>query len=68
MAKNKDEKPQSERFIEKAKELGADKSAEAFERAFTKVVPPSDESGKRFKSEMKGVSSARTPPSKRSSD
>lgn len=32
------EKPQSERFIEKAKELGADESGEAFERALKKVI------------------------------
>lgn len=42
MAKKKDEKPQSERFIEKAKELGADESAEEFERAFKKIVPPKE--------------------------
>lgn len=34
------EKPQHERFKEAAKELGADKNAEAFERAFGKIVPP----------------------------
>jgi lipoate-protein ligase A len=38
--RKKDEKSQPERFVEKAKELGADESAEAFERAFKKVVPP----------------------------
>jgi hypothetical protein len=36
----KDEKSQSKRFVEKAKELGADESGEAFEHAFKKVVPP----------------------------
>lgn len=36
--KTKDQKAQSERFVEKAKELGADESAEAFERAFKKIV------------------------------
>ncbi len=41
MAKPKrkpDDKAQKERFIEKARELGADESGEAFERAFNKVV------------------------------
>lgn len=31
---------QHERFKEAAKELGADKNAEAFERAFGNIVPP----------------------------
>jgi hypothetical protein len=35
-----DDKEQSERFIQTAKELEADKNAEAFERAFGIVVPP----------------------------
>lgn len=35
-----DEKPQHERFKEAAREHGADKNAEAFERAFGKIVPP----------------------------
>jgi hypothetical protein len=35
-----DDKEQSERFIEKAKELEADKNAENFERAFKIIVPP----------------------------
>lgn len=34
------EKPQHERFKEAAKEIGADKNPEAFERAFGKIVPP----------------------------
>jgi hypothetical protein len=34
------EKQQIERFKEAAKELGADESPEAFERAFRKVVKP----------------------------
>jgi hypothetical protein len=38
--RKKDEKSQSERFVEKAKELGADESGEEFERAFKKIVPP----------------------------
>ncbi len=38
----KKEKPQSEKFIEKAKEIGADdkESAEIFERLFKQIVPP----------------------------
>lgn len=39
-AKNDKEKAQIERFKKKAKELGADESSEAFERAFKKVVKP----------------------------
>lgn len=35
-----DEKPQSERFIETAREIGADETHEGFERAFNKVVDP----------------------------
>lgn len=34
------EKPQHERFKEAAREIGADKNPEAFERAFGKIVPP----------------------------
>lgn len=34
------EKPQHERFKEAAKEIGADTSGKAFERAFEKIVPP----------------------------
>lgn len=37
---------QSERFIAKAKELGASEDAEEFERAFKKVVPPKRGSSK----------------------
>lgn len=33
-----DEKPQSERFIETAREIGADETKEGFERAFAVVV------------------------------
>jgi len=33
-------KPQTDRFVEAAKELGCDESGEAFERAFGKIVPP----------------------------
>lgn len=43
MAKPKrkqDDKEQSKRFVEKAHEVEADESGEAFERAFKKVVPP----------------------------
>lgn len=39
-APDPNEKPQHERFKEAARELGADKNSEAFERAFGKVVPP----------------------------
>jgi len=35
----KEEKPQRERFIETAEEVGTDESKEAFERAFKKIVP-----------------------------
>lgn len=35
-----DERPQSERFIEIARELEADETGQAFERAFGKIVPP----------------------------
>jgi len=34
----KDEKPQSERFIETAREIGADETPEAFERVFDKLA------------------------------
>ena len=34
------DKEQSKRFIEKARELEADESDEAFERAFKKIIPP----------------------------
>ena len=33
-----DEKPQSEHFIEAAREIGADETQEAFERAFERAV------------------------------
>ncbi len=36
---DKDEKPQSQRFIEAAKEAEADEDGEEFERAFRKIVP-----------------------------
>lgn len=39
--KPKDEKPQRERFIETAREVGVDESGEAFERAIKKIVPQS---------------------------
>lgn len=35
-----DDKAQKQRFIEKARELEADESEEAFEQSFGKVVPP----------------------------
>lgn len=34
----KDERPQSERFIEAAKKSGADESGKAFEKAFKKIA------------------------------
>jgi hypothetical protein len=34
------EKEQSKRFKETAREVGADESGNAFERAFKKLVPP----------------------------
>ena len=37
---NADDKAQSERFIDTAREHGADDGREKFERAFKKVVPP----------------------------
>jgi hypothetical protein len=39
-----DEKPQSERFIETAREIGADETKEGFEKAFEKVIPLADPS------------------------
>jgi hypothetical protein len=35
-----DDAEQSARFVEKAKELGVDESADAFERALGKITPP----------------------------
>lgn len=35
-----DEKPQRERFIETAQEIGAEESKEAFEKAFDRIVTP----------------------------
>ena len=35
-----DDKEQSERFIETARESGADEGREKFERAFKRAVPP----------------------------
>lgn len=42
MADTKDQKTQSEKFVEKAKELGVDESGKAFERAIEKIIrhPP----------------------------
>jgi len=37
-----DEKPQSERFIETAREIGADERPEAFENAFRRIVTPAN--------------------------
>jgi hypothetical protein len=46
-AKKDKEKPQIERFKETAKELGADESSEAFERAFKKIVKPKSRKARR---------------------
>jgi hypothetical protein len=35
-----DEKPQIERFIETAREIGADETQEGFEKAFDKIISP----------------------------
>ena len=35
----KDEKPQKQRFIETAKEVGADQTGEVFEEAVKKILP-----------------------------
>lgn len=35
-----DEKPQSERFVEAAREIGAGETQEGFERAFKRVTAP----------------------------
>ena len=37
-----EEKPQSERFIETAREIGADETPEAFERAFGRIAKVSN--------------------------
>ncbi len=41
-----DEKKQSERFIEIAREIGADETKKGFEKAFEKIIskPPKDKS------------------------
>lgn len=38
------EKPQSERFIETARALGADETGKAFDAAFASIVPPRSKS------------------------
>jgi hypothetical protein len=38
-AKN-EQKEQSKKFVQKARELGCDEDPKAFERAFSKIVPP----------------------------
>ncbi len=37
-----DEKPQSERFIETAREIGASENAAEFERVFERIVVPKE--------------------------
>lgn len=47
MAKSKrkpDDKAQSERFKEKAREIEADETGEVFEEAFKKIAPPKEKS------------------------
>jgi hypothetical protein len=39
---NPEEKPQRERFIETAREIGADETQEGFEKGFGKVVTPKE--------------------------
>ncbi len=34
-----DKRPQAERFIETARQIGADETGKAFEKAFEKIVP-----------------------------
>jgi hypothetical protein len=38
--KGKKEKPQRERFIEAAREIGVDETGKEFERLFDQVAPP----------------------------
>ena len=40
MPKPPETKPQRQRFIDKARELGCDEDPKAFERTFSKIVPP----------------------------
>ncbi len=42
-----DEKPQRERFVEAAREIGADETERGFERAFKKIVTSSSSSEKK---------------------
>jgi hypothetical protein len=39
-APNPDDTAQSQRFLDTAKEVGADRDEEALERAFKKIAPP----------------------------
>ena len=41
----KDDKEQSQRFVEKAKELSADESGRSFSRAFKKITPRKQDQG-----------------------
>jgi hypothetical protein len=61
MEKKKTKNDQSQRFEETARELGADESGEAFERAFGKIVPPKkpvEPKSAKEKSRKQGVSSS----------
>lgn len=42
--KTKTDKDQAERFKAAARQIGVDESGEAFEQAFTKIVPPKTKS------------------------
>jgi hypothetical protein len=47
-----DEKPQSERFIETAREIGADETQEGFERVFEKIIfSPQIKTAKKYSEE-----------------
>lgn len=43
--KKSGDKSQAARFADMAKELGADESGEAFERAFRRLIPPKKRKG-----------------------
>lgn len=51
-----DEKPQRERFIETAREIGASEVPEEFERVFKLVVPPPAKTQSHLEAEGEGNS------------